>query len=108
MHYDHEMQWLIFQHVLYTYVQYDPQIENLQWKFDKTNSKVKLTPSVNHFTLENSERGGSDKSDGIIFFLWLKYYFFNSYNWQITSTNLHLYKLQTTRHFDFLPLEPRR
>lgn len=28
--------------------------------------KVKLTPSVNHFTLETSERGGSDESDGTI------------------------------------------
>ena len=28
--------------------------------------KVKLTPSVNHFTLETSERGGSDEFDGTI------------------------------------------
>lgn len=28
--------------------------------------KVKLTPSVNHFTLETSGRGGSDESDGTI------------------------------------------
>lgn len=32
------------------------------------HSKVKLTPSVNHLTLETSERGGSDKSDGTMLF----------------------------------------
>lgn len=32
------------------------------------HSKVILTPSVNHLTLEASERGGSDKSDGTMLF----------------------------------------
>lgn len=43
------------------------EVYTLSTKCTKSSRvKVKLTPSVNHFTLETSERGGSDESDGTI------------------------------------------
>ena len=61
-------------------------------------SKVKLTPSVNHLTLETSERGGSDKSDGTIL-LWLYFYPLNRKNRQITPNSSK--SAQTSNHAPF-------
>ena len=80
-----------------------PRFQNLVYseRHPCTRKMIKLTPSVNHFTLETSVRCDSVKFEGIISFYCLIIIFKSPTYVTKVQQHLNLRKLQTTRHFDF-------